>query len=63
MGLRWPNQLKTVWRRKAVAALGFIHFKAGHLKEARRFFENSLALAPHADENDYIRGYLRLCGE
>gem|GEM_PF-5637642 len=47
----------------AYRALGFMHFKAGRLQDARSYFETSLALAPHADENDYIRGYLQLCSE
>lgn len=45
----------------AYRAMGFLHFKAGRLFKARRFFETSLALAPQANENEYIREYLKLC--
>lgn len=45
----------------AYRALGVLHLKAGHLQQARRYFETSLALAPQALENGYIRGYLQLC--
>ncbi len=45
----------------AYRALGVIHFKAGRTQVARRYFETGLALAPQAQENEYIRGYLHLC--
>lgn len=45
----------------AYRAIGLIHFKEGRLRQARRYFETSLALAPQALENEYIRGYLQLC--
>jgi beta-barrel assembly-enhancing protease len=47
----------------AYRAIGLIHFKEGRLRQARRYFETSLALAPQAQENEYIRGYMQLCRE
>jgi len=42
-------------------AIGLIHLKKGQARLALGFFENALALAPHAPDNEYIRSYLTQC--
>jgi len=48
---------------QAYQAIGFIHFKAGHLRQAHRYFETSLHLAPDGQNSDFIREYMQLCGQ
>lgn len=47
----------------AYQAIGFIHFKAGRLRQAHRYFATSLALAPDGQNSEFIREYMQLCGE
>jgi predicted Zn-dependent protease len=42
-------------------AIGLIYLKKGRARSALGFFENALALAPHAYDNEYIRGYITQC--
>lgn len=44
-------------------ALGMMHYKAGRLQTARRYFETGLELAPDNQENPYIQQYLKRCRE
>ena len=45
----------------AYRELGVLHFKMGRMQRARNYFETYLALAPHAEGSEFIRGYLQLC--
>jgi tetratricopeptide (TPR) repeat protein len=45
----------------AYKAIGLIHLKNDQARLARFFFEKALALAPHSDDNNYIRSYLTQC--
>jgi len=40
-------------------ALGLMHYKAGQFRQAQSYLEASLFLAPNAQENTYIRNYLK----
>ena len=42
-------------------AIGLIHFKEGEALLARGFFERTLTLAPHSNDNEYVRSYLTQC--
>ena len=47
----------------AYRELGVVHFKLGHMKKARRFFETFLDLTPQGEGNQFVRGYLNLCAK
>ncbi len=42
-------------------AIGLIYLQQGRTRQAKSFFENVLALAPHSHDNGYIRSYLTQC--
>jgi tetratricopeptide (TPR) repeat protein len=42
-------------------AIGLIYLKQGQGRLAKSYFENALALAPHSQDNEYIRSYLTQC--
>ncbi len=42
-------------------AMGLIHYKVGHQRLARKYFETCLLLAPEAPDKAYIEGYLQDC--
>jgi predicted Zn-dependent protease len=44
-------------------ALGMMHYKAGKLQVARKYFEKGLELAPDNQQNAYIRQYIKRCRE
>lgn len=46
----------------AYRELGVVQFKMGNLTAARRHFKTYLSMAPQATGSDYIKGYLKLCG-
>ena len=68
-----PDDGKTAlsWYEKAVAldpsfaeafqAMGMIHYKKGHRRLARKYFQTCLVLAPDTPDRTYIEGYLKQC--
>ena len=42
-------------------AMGLVHYKEGHKKLARKFFESCLRLSPNTSDRAYIQGYLKNC--
>ena len=68
-----PDDGKTAlrWYQKAVAldpsfaeafqAMGMIHYKQGHRRLAKEYFQTCLMLAPDTPDRTYIEGYLKQC--
>jgi predicted Zn-dependent protease len=54
MAIRLDSEFPESYR-----ALGLIFYKKGEMQTAKKYFEASLALAPNASENSFIRDYLR----
>ena len=54
MAIRLDSEFPEPYR-----ALGLIFYKKGEMQTAKKYFEASLALAPNASENSFIRDYLR----
>jgi len=42
-------------------AMGLIHYKEGHKRLAKKFFESCLLLSPNTSDKAYIHGYLKNC--
>jgi predicted Zn-dependent protease len=46
----------------AYRELGVVQFKMGNLTAASRHFKTYLSMAPQAEGSNYVKGYLKLCG-
>ena len=42
-------------------AIGLIHYKKGHRRLAKKFFESCLQLSPNSPDKAYIQGYIKQC--